>query len=633
MSSAGPDYFSTESKKKTRRSSRYPSAISRKPSSRLEAVRDPSAISGKPSSRLEAVRGILAQNRDLLSNAGSLIGTTGVTSAFGFGYWIYAARFFVPQSVGYGTAAVSVMMLLSTIGISGFGTMLIGELPRRKSPGGLMMAGILASFILSIVLGLGFALVSLAYGTRFVEISGTFGRMTIFSLGVAVTSATFVFDDATIGLMRGGLQLGRNVAFSIAKIAILPVCALFLHDLFGVGIMLSWVLGTFISLVPVVIMIKRGGASILHRPDWSSLWELRKVILAHNWLNIAINTPSRLIPVIVVLVVAPSANAAFYIATMLASILSMIPNSLSTVLFAIASATPELISEKLRFVLRTALLIGGAGGLILALCSHLVLSVFGSSYVQLATWPLVILVVCYIPGLPNSVYIAVCRATGRVTQAAVFLTAAAAVEMAAIFVGGKIDGLFGLSIGILAVATLQALVTAPVVLRAAYGSARIYPVAGAATGGWPVAGAATGAWPVAAAATGGWPVAGAATGAWAVAAAATGAWPRLQPQTADDAMRARQEAGLAALLSMATTVDPGPQRPASRRGVRQLSSAVRATGAHLALTDTSSALTDTSSALTATTSWWPDVNEATFHDRQEVGMAALLAIAMRAARY
>jgi O-antigen/teichoic acid export membrane protein len=617
MSGAGYDYFSTESESKSRRSSP-----------------NHSTISEKPSSRLGAVRGILAQNRDLLQNAGSLIGTTGVTSVFGFGFWIYAARFFMPQAVGYGTAAVSVMMLLSTIGISGFGTMLIGELPRRKSPGGLMMAGILASFILSIVLGFGFALVSLAYGTRFVEISGTFGRMLIFTLGVAVTSATFVFDDATIGLMRGGLQLGRNVAFSIAKIVILPVCALFLHDLFGVGIMLSWVLGTFISLVPVIIMIKRGGASILHRPDWNSLWQLRKAVLAHNWLNIAVNTPSRLVPVIVVLVVAPSANAAFYIATMLASILSMVPNSLSTVLFAIASATPELISEKLRFVLRTALLIGGAGGLILALCSHLVLSVFGPSYVQLATWPLLILVVAYIPGLPNTVYIAVCRATGRVTQAAIFLTAAAAVEMAAILVGGKLDGLYGLSIGILVVAILQALVTAPVVLRAAYGGARIYPVAGAATGAWPVAGAAT--------------------GSWAVAAAATGALPRLQPQTEDDAMQARQEAGLAVLLSMATTVKPGSrtpvgtagrrpsavppttwmpqagtQKPTGRRGVRQLSSAVRATGAHLALTDTSS----TSSALAATTSWWPDVNEATFHNRQEVGMAALIAVAIRAARY
>jgi O-antigen/teichoic acid export membrane protein len=587
MNGAKYDYFPSESGNKPRRNVSH----------------DHSPIPQGPPSRLAVVRGILARNQDLLRNAGSLIGTTGVTSGFGFGYWIYAARFFLPQAVGYGTAAVSVMMLLSTIGISGFGTMLIGELPRRKSPGGLMMAGILASLILSLVLGFGFALVSLAFGNRFVEISGTFSRMVIFSLGVAITSATFVFDDATIGLMRGGLQLSRNVAFSIAKIVALPVCALFLHDLFGVGIMLSWVLGTFVSLLPVIIMIKRGGASILPRPDWNSLWQLRNVILAHNWLNVAINTPQRLIPVLVVLVVAPSSNAAFYIASMLASFLTMVPTALSTVLFAIASATPELISEKLRFVLRTSLLIGALGGLILGLCSHVVLAIFGSSYVHLATWPLLILIVAYIPELPNTVYIAVCRATGRVKQAAIFLTAAAAVQMAAILIGGKLDGLYGLSFGILAVAILQALVTAPTVLRAAYGSARVQ----------------------------------------SATAEATGSSPRVHLQAADDALRLRQEAGLAALLSMATTVNPDrhrpppgradrrsavaattwmpqarPQMPTSRGDGRHLRSVVRATRANLALTDTS---------------WWPDVNEATFRNRQEVGMATLIAIATRAARY
>jgi len=43
--------------------------------------------------------------------------------------------------------------------------------------------------------------------------------------------------------------------------------------------------------------------------------------------------------------VSPSANAAFYIALMLFSFLTMVPAHLSTVLFAIASAAPEMISE------------------------------------------------------------------------------------------------------------------------------------------------------------------------------------------------------------------------------------------------------------------------------------------------
>src|ERR1700744_6219552 len=114
------------------------------------------------------------------------------------------------------------MTLLGTIGMFGLGTMLIGELPRRESRGELMTAALIASFLGSLILGMGFALVSLAFGSHFVEIAGTFVRMVIFSFGVAVTGATLVFDDATIGLMRGGLQLNRNVAVSVIKMAALP---------------------------------------------------------------------------------------------------------------------------------------------------------------------------------------------------------------------------------------------------------------------------------------------------------------------------------------------------------------------------------------------------------------------------
>ena len=556
----------------------------------------------QPSPRLAAIHHILRRNQDLLRNAGSLVATTGVTSAFGFGYWIYAARVFPQAAVGYGSAAISTMMLLGTIGMFGIGTMLIGELPRRKSPGGLIMAGIIASFVGSLIIGAGFSLVARAFGNHFVEITGTFGRMAIFSFGVAITSATLVFDEATIGLMRGGLQLNRNVAVSIAKVVALPACALILHDVFGVGIIVSWVLGVLVSLLPVTVMIKRSGGSILHRPDWKTFWQLGKVTLSHNWLNLAVTAPVKLIPVLVVIVVSPSSNAAFYIASMLASFLFMVPIHLSTVLFAIASAAPEQIAEKLRFVLRMSLVIGVPGGLILGLSSHFVLSVFGSSYASLATGPLWLLIASYIPLLPNTVYIAVCRATGRVNQAAVFLLVAAAVQMAAIVVGGKLDGLYGVSYGILAVTTLQALVTTPSVLRAAFGSV---PVRSAAD------------------------------------PAAQDQQQRYAPAL-DDLMRARQEAGLAALFALATTVAPDrhrlrpdgtadvavaaavrerrttPQISIGQGRGRHRSSAVRATSANPVLTETP---------------WWPDASEATFHARQEAGLAALIAIATHGARF
>ena len=417
---------------------------------------------------MAALLDVLRRNRDLLRNAGSLAGTTGLTSIFGVVFWIIAAREFSQQAVGYGSTAISAMTLLGTVGMFGLGTMLIGELPRLSERGGLFAATLLASGLGSLVLGLGFPLVASAFGGHFPEITGTPARLALFVSGVALTGATFVFDEGTIGLLRGGVQLSRNLAMAAIKLAALPVAAVVLHDGFGVGLLLSWVFGTLLSLLPAVIMLRRGGSRIAYRPDWGLLRRLGKVAMAHNWLNLAIATPPKLIPVIVTAVVSPSAEAAFYVAWMMASFLFMVPASLSTVLFAIASAAPDLIAEKLRFVLRLSVLIGVPAMAALALGAHFALSIFGPSYAHLATVPLWLLILGYLPGLPKAQYIAVCRATGKVNQAAVLLTVATCCELAAVVIGGKLGGLDGLSYAYLGVVIVEGIVTAPTVLRAAY---------------------------------------------------------------------------------------------------------------------------------------------------------------------
>jgi O-antigen/teichoic acid export membrane protein len=539
----------------------------------------------------------LRRNQDLLRNAGSLAATTGITSFLGFAYWIYAARIFSTEAVGYASAAISTMVLLGTIGMFGLDTMLIGELPRGGNRGGLTMAACIAAFIASFTLGFGFCLVSLAFGTHFLEVNGTVGRIAIFSFGVAITGATLVFDAATIGLMRGGLQLSRNAGFSIAKMAALPAVGLVLHDHFGVGIMLSWVIGTFISLVPVAITIKRGGGKVLHRPDWSTLWRLRKLALAHNWLNLAINIPAKLIPVLVALVVSPSANGAYYIASMVASFLSMVPQSLSTVLFAVASAAPEKIAEKLRFVLRMSLVIGIPGGLVMGLGAHFILSAFGSSYAALATGPLWLLIAAYVPGLFGTTYIAVARAKGRFNQAAVFLTVFAALRMAALVVGGELGGLYGLSYAMLAVQLVQSLVTAPLVLRTAFGSVSLR------------------------------------VGADSV----TSDYPRLRSAELAEEMRLQQEAGLAALIALATRAAPSRPSPiadplgADSPAWLALTRPQSAGGIHRRHRRPTVVPASKADSAVRDTNWWPDINEATFHYRQEMGIAALIAIATHAA--
>lgn len=419
-----------------------------------------------------AVLAVWLRHRDLLSNAGSLLATTGITSALGFVYWTFAAREFSQEAVGYGSAAVSAMTLLGTIGMLGLGTLLIGELPRRSGRAGLISAALLTCGLGSLVIGVAFAAVAPHVNARFGIIIGTPARATLFAAGVLLTGVTMVFDQATIGLMRGGLQLWRNSILAIIKLLLLPATAVILHDKFGVGIILSWVVGTALSLALIAIRLRFTGTPVLHRPDWGVLRGLGRTAMAHNWLTLAITMPTSLTPVLVTVIVSPSANAAFYVATMIINFLFIVPSHLATVLFAVAAGEPSVVARKLRFALRLSYLIGLPGMACLILGSHLILSIFGKGYAADAAVPMCLLTLSYPSTVPKALYIAVCRAEGKVSRAAVVLTACSSLEVIAAAVGGAEGGLEGLAVALLAVRLAEALVTGPPVVRAAFGHGR-----------------------------------------------------------------------------------------------------------------------------------------------------------------
>jgi O-antigen/teichoic acid export membrane protein len=444
-------------------------------------------MNDQPSSGASSkLRDLWERNQDLLRNAGSLAATTGLTSLFGFVFTIVAARSFSADAVGWGNTAINEMQLFGTIGMFGLGTMLIGELPKRDGErGGLFSASLATSAIGSAILGLIFAAIVGLYFSdvhHLPGIGGTPFQLLLFVVGTCLTGATLVFDEGTIGLLRGGIQLWRNLALSAIKLAILPIAAILMlhpnndphhYDGFGVGLSFAYVVGIIGSMIPAGVMLVRGGSRLYHRPDWGALRRLLPVAVNHNWLNLAMATPSRIIPIVVTLVVGGDKSAVFYVAWMISSLLFMVPVHLGTVLFALASASPQIVAEKLRFVLRISLLIGLPVMAVLAIGAHFMLGLYDTPknfhiYSQLGTVPLLLLIIGYIPQMPRAQFIAVSRATGKVGQAAGLICFFACCEIASIFIGGKLGGLNGLSFAYLGVLIMEGLVTAPTVLRAAY---------------------------------------------------------------------------------------------------------------------------------------------------------------------
>ncbi|MGE5135538.1 MAG: lipopolysaccharide biosynthesis protein [Gemmatimonadota bacterium] len=411
----------------------------------------------------------LRRNWDLLSNFAAIFGATAVTSALGLAFWAVAARMFSEQAVGYSSAAVSAMGVLAIVGTMGLGTVLISELPRRTRRAQLISAAMLAGGIASLLLAVVFSLVAPLVSAQFSSVTGTWAGAGLLMAGVALTAASGVFDMAAIGLARGGLQLWRNTVFAAGKLAILPVTALLIQDRAGSGITLSWVAGTALSMALIALWLRMRGVPVLPRPDWRILRGLSWTVAAHNWVNIGVQVPRLIMPIVATVVVGASANAAFFTAWSLTGLLFLVPLDLATALFAVGSARAQVTRQKLRLSLRLSALAGLAGMLVLGLGARLVLSVFGHTYVEQATVPLLLMLAAYPPTVPKLHYMAICLAERRPRPAAIVLAVTAAAELAAAAVGGAYGGLTGLCAALLAVFVAEGIITSPRVIRVAAG--------------------------------------------------------------------------------------------------------------------------------------------------------------------
>jgi O-antigen/teichoic acid export membrane protein len=186
----------------------------------------------------------------------------------------------------------------------------------------------------------------------------------------------------------------------------------------------------------------------------------------HNWLNLALEAPHLVPPVLATGLVSATGGASFYAAWTMLSFLYIAPFHLGTVLYATGSARPHAAAKQLRFTLRLSLLAGLAGIPALMLIGPWVLGLFGPSYRDLGSAPLRLLAVGYVPMVVIAHFVALCRMRRRITFAAGVLTVGGLVELGAAAVGALTGGLVGLAVGLVAGKLFQCALTARTVWRA-----------------------------------------------------------------------------------------------------------------------------------------------------------------------
>jgi len=401
---------------------------------------------------------------NIIMNAGSLVATFAVTSGLGMAYWLVGAHYFSREAVGLAAAAISAMTLLSTIASLGLGTALIGELaknvPLRRS---ITFRSLASATLTGAIFGIAFLIVTPYVTSGFHELSGD-GAITAvaFCAGVAVMAAGVVFDGASIGLLKGGLQLARNAIFAIAKLTLLALGAYVLSRKTADGLIIAWVVGCLISLVFGIARLRSLPADgSIGRRDHA---RLLRIGVTHQTYNMAYSVSSLVLPIIVVTVVSVQANADFYVCFMLASALFIVPNALVTVLFAVGTQEKGELAASIRLTLVSSALICTFGAAVLAVFAHPILGLFGRQYSESAGALRVLTLVTF-PLIIKNHFLSLTRIRGTVQRWLVPAWIGAVCETTAAYTGARIHGIEGLCWGWLIVVAIEALLMSPSVIK------------------------------------------------------------------------------------------------------------------------------------------------------------------------
>ena len=386
--------------------------------------------------------------RTVVINAGSLVSSTALTAFLGAVFWWLAARHFSLDAVGLSSAAVSSMSLLAMISTMGLGTLLMGELRREQHDGAtLISTALIATGTAGSVLGLGYAVIVPAFSRQLHPIGATVIDIVLFALGVSVMAISLVLDNALIGLLWGSWQLVRNAVFGLGKLALLLVVALALRRESGMSIYATWVVGNSVSIlvIAVAVLLPRLGRRLFH-PEWRLVRSLGRTAMSHHMLNLSIQAPSLILPILVASLISVHENAAFYIAWMMAYFIFVVPSALTTVLYSVSSAEPEAVSGPLRTTFSISVVLGVLGAGFMMVTGKFLLSLFGNGYTGNTVWVIRILVLAVFPLTIKNHFVALRRVRRLIIRSLPLLIAGGLLEIILAAIGALSFGIYGLSI-------------------------------------------------------------------------------------------------------------------------------------------------------------------------------------------
>ena len=329
-------------------------------------------------------------------------------AVLGFVFWIIAAHLYTTEQVGLASAVISAIGLLALFSCVGLSEGVVRFFPREDADVNsflntvlsiLLVTSLLASVIF--IVGLGFWSPKLLFIRQSPIYLVFFVIMTLFY----VLSTTL--DSLYIARRKAVFALIRSAIFNGLKLVLIILFALFITS---AGIMTAWGISVGIALLAGVFLFFR-----YLQPHYKpSPVVIRKVVNDVVHFSIASYTASllgsgtiSLLPIIVINLLGAEANAYFYIAWSIGTVLQMIPSSIATSLFAEGSNNENSLVPNIKRSIKMGLILMVPSVIIIFILARWLLGIFNKDYADNAATLLRILVIAMVPNAINTVYLSI----------------------------------------------------------------------------------------------------------------------------------------------------------------------------------------------------------------------------------
>ena len=380
-----------------------------------------------------------------------------LTGVVGIVYWLVAARFYPPETVGRNAAAISAMMFLAGCAQLNLMSALLRFLP-TSGPAAKTM--IVRSYLvgggLSVVAGTVFVLGVPVWAPELAGLVRSGASAVLFAIATGCAAIFVMQDNVLVALGRATAVPVENLVFAVLKLSLVAILAVVAGSN---GIWLSWVVGLMVAVAGTTVYLgRRAIPRFAHGPrrEVVSVADLMRFIGPDYVGSLCWVASTTLVPVLVLGLTGPAESAAFALPWSICLAAFHVPAAFGQALVAAGAKDPDRLPPQYRQLRRHMLNLLTPAVLLLVTGAPWLLATFGDWYASHGTTTLRLLILSVIPNAVVSLAISRARAERRTGEVAWYLIATGAIVVGITVVAVPRIGIAGAGVGWLVAETLLA---------------------------------------------------------------------------------------------------------------------------------------------------------------------------------